>query len=64
MKDAGKEINQLSFLTEIQRLVEDFFWFWDTPDKTHPKNSSTGEKKDEQDIWTKENLIDLSRTDN
>ena len=50
MKDAGKEINQLSFLTEIQRLVEDFFWFWDTPDKTHPKNSSTGEKKDEQDI--------------
>ena len=53
MKDAGKEINQLSFLTEIRRLVEDFFWFWDTPETTNPKNSSTGEKKDEQDIEQK-----------
>ena len=50
MKNAGKEINQVSFLSEIQRLVEDFFWFWDTPKKTLHITSSTEEKKNEQDI--------------
>ena len=50
LKDAGKEINQISFLNEIQRLVEDFFWFWDTPEKTHHISSSTDEKENEQDI--------------